>query len=454
MNPLEARTVLVLGDDPSARAAVALLRGRGKAVVCLPPSTASLESPAGLPGGTWPELLVVSAGCPPRSGLAQAARKAGVPVLGERELAFQCSLCLHVAVTGASGKSTTAALIAHILRGAGRRVEVADAWECPASGLVEASRELDFMIHDVEPAELEHFQSFRPVVGVLLNAPSDHPGTEDSWDAYVVRLARLFAGQQPFDWAVVQSEAMAHLNAVGVQLPGKCITFSSFSRQADLREERGLLTSRLEGWSGPLCDLARCRLAGPHFAEDALAALAVGRVLRIALEQMLPALESFEPGPGRMERLGEAGGVRFVDDGCSRNLDALARALLTLAPTPPDRAFIWLLAGGDSGGRQFYDLGPVLSPRVRQAWVFGEAAASMRAAWSLFVPCSPAVSLLDATRSAVASAEPGDVVLFSPACPSDDPSLRGAAGRGVFRDTVQAFLASPAPATAPDGRAP
>jgi UDP-N-acetylmuramoylalanine--D-glutamate ligase len=443
MNPLEARNIVVLGLDASGAAASALLRRRGASVVAVDGAMSAVGLPGTLPGGAWPELLVVSAGCGVCPPVAVAAVAAGVPVIGERELAFQCSLCLHVAVTGASGKSTTAALIAHILRSVGRRVEIADAQERPASSLVELSRELDFLIHVVEPAELEHFQSFRPVVGVLLNAPSDHAGTEASWDAYVQRLARLFAGQQPFDWAIVQSEALAHLVAVGVELPGKLITFSSTSRQADLREERGLLSSRLEGWSGPLWDLARGRMSGPHFAEDALAALAVGRVLRIALEQMLPALAVFEPGPGRMERLGEVDGIRFVDDGCAKNLDALARALLTLAPTPPDRAFIWLLAGGDSGGRQFYDLGPVLSPRIRQALVFGEAAVSMRAAWSLFVPCTPVDSLLDATRIAVSQAEPGDVVLFSPACPSRRSSLRSAAGGGAFRDVVLARLGHP-----------
>lgn len=448
MNPLDARTVLVLGLDPSGDAVAAWLRARGASVQCLPATTPANRLPADLTGGAWPELVVASAGCPARPPAARAAAEAGVPVVGERELAFQGCLCLHVAVTGASGKSTTAALVAHILRSAGRRVEIADAWVRPASSLVDVSRELDFLIHVVEPAELEHFHSFRPVVGVLLNAPSDHPGTEESWDEYVARLARLFAGQQAFDWAIVQSEALAHLVSVGIELPGKTITFSSTSRQADLHEDRGLLTSRLEGWSGPLWDMARGRMKGPHFAEDLLAALAVGRVLRISLEQTLAAVASFEPGPSRLEMLGEVEGVRFVDDGCARNLDALARALLTLAPTPPDRAFIWLLAGGDSGGRQFYDLGPLLSPRVRQAYVFGEAAGGMRAAWSLFVPCSPMASLLDAARSAAAQAEPGDVVLFSPACPSRDPSGRPLVASAPFREAAMARLKTTGPAAA------
>src|SRR5690606_8948340 len=131
-------------------------------------------------------------------------------------------------------------------------------------------------------------------------------------------------------------------------------------------------------------------------------------------------------GAGRMEPLGEIGGVRYIDDGRSTTLDALAKALLTLAPHPPENPFIWLIAGGALAGRQFYDLGPLLSPRVKQALMYGEAGSAMRAAWSLFTPCSPAGSLIEAAHRAVEGAVSGDTVLFSPACPrSANPTEEG-----------------------------
>ncbi len=433
MMPAPGTDALVLGCDPSGEAAATLLHRQGFRVTRGDPADAVPAE------AQWPGFVVVSAGCRGPVPLAAAARARGIAVLGERELAFQHSLCLHVAVTGASGKSTTAQMIAHILRGAGRRVEVADGVERPACSLVDVSRDLDLVVHVVAPAELEYLRAFRPVVGVLLNAPSDHPGTEASWDDYVRRLARIFAAQQCFDWAIVQSEALAHLHTVGVELPGKLITFSSASRRADLRAERGLLLSRLEGWSGPLCDMALGRMGPRHFAEDALAALAVGRVLRLTLEQMLPALLTFEPGPGRLESLGEADGVRFIDDSRSANLDALARALTTLA-SGPDEPCILLVAGGDRGGREFYDLGPVLSPRVKQAFLFGEAATSMRAAWSLFTPCTLWSSIADAVDGALSRAESGDLVLFSPACPAPQPLSPDAVGSTVFRNAVKRRL--------------
>ncbi len=442
MTRLAGQHVLVIGRDRGGDAAVALLRSRGASVVH---TTASTLTSALDPR---PDFAVVSA---PAAGHPQLSELAArdIPLLSERELAFRESLCLHVAVAGASGKTTTAQLIAHILRGAGRRVAIADGTEHPASSFAETSRDLDFLIHRIEDRELEYLHFFRPVVGVLLNGPADHPGSEGTWDDYLRRLARLFARQLPFDWAIVQSDTLAHLQALDAPPPSKVVTFSAFSRTAELGLDRSLLVSRWEGWTGPLWDMQRGHLHGPHFAEDALAALAVSRVLRLSLDDMTHALESFVPPAGAFETLGEAGGVRFIDDSRSQNLDALAKSLLALAPSPPENPAVWLIAGGDISGRQFYDLGPTLASRVRHAFVYGEAGPAMRTAWSLFTPCTPAASLLDAAQCAAMQAQPGDTILFSPACPASGNTASGPSAGSVFRAV---FQARSAPAAAPEPR--
>ncbi len=436
MIPLSVRRALVVGRDGSGAAAAALLGRRGVWVTHVEAGPAAAEPPAGRDAV---ELVVVSAGS---GSLAEAGVEAwvarGVPVIGERELAFQQSYCLHVAVTGATGKRTTAELIAHLLRAAGRQVEVAAGTDRPACAVAEKTRDLDFLVHAVDPEELEFFQFFRPVVGVLLNAPERDDA--EAGEAGIRRYARLFATQQPFDWAVVESRALARLELAGLGLPGKTITFSAGSRRADLGFDRGLLVSRIEGWSGPLWDMARGALRGPHLAEDAMAALAVGRVLRLGLEEMTSALAGFRAPPGRFETLGVINGVEFVHDGRARHMEALDRALVALSPTAPENPFIWLIAGGASAGRQFYDLGPVLSPRVKHAFVLDETAAAMRSAWQLFTPCTPVTSLLDAANRAVEQAAPGDVILYSPGCPSRGTLPESGAGTDVFRDVFRARL--------------
>ncbi|MCK6498988.1 MAG: hypothetical protein L6Q38_05860 [Nitrospira sp.] len=449
MIPLDGKKVLVLGQDPSGEAALALVRSRGAEAHLRPANHVPRpEDPA-------PDVAVLSVGCDRRASEFETWTSRGTVLMGERELAFQLSLCLHVAVAGASGKRTTTSLVAHILRSTGRRVAVACGIDQPACAWVEGSRDLEFMVHGIEVSELDYLDHFRPVVAVLLNAPSDHPGPEESWDDHVRRLSRLFARQQPFDWAIVQAEALAHFRSVSAGLPGKVVSFSAVSRQADLGMERGLLVSRWDTWTGPLWDMARGRLRGPHFAENALAALAVGRVLRLSLDDMVHALESFEPGRGCFELIAEAEGVRYIDDGRSQNLDALVKGLVTVAPVPPEQPGIWLIAGGASRGRQFYDVGPVLSPRVKHAVLFGEAAEAMRSAWSLFTPCTLVPSLLDAAHRAVAQAASGETVLYSPACPSSARADQPPCGSDVFREVVRDHLTrrdGAADAGAPDSQ--
>ena len=95
----------------------------------------------------------------------------------------------------------------------------------------------------------------------------------------------MFANQQPFGWAIIESEALAQIRSLGIEIPSKIITFSSSNRRADISLDRGLIVSRVPGWEGPLLDFNECQLQGAHNAEIIMAALAVGRVLRIPLEQ-------------------------------------------------------------------------------------------------------------------------------------------------------------------------
>jgi UDP-N-acetylmuramoylalanine--D-glutamate ligase len=253
--------------------------------------------------------------------------------------------------------------------------------------------------------------------------------------------AGLLQHQQAFDWAVIQTEALARLRAAGVEVPSKLITYSASSREADLFLDRGLLVSRLEGWVGPLLDMARCRYSGVHHAENLMAALAVGRILRIPLEEMVRTLVSLEPLPGRYHSLGRVGEVEYVDDSHSTHLECLRQALMGATGSEGGRPNLLLISGGRQAEGDAYALGPLLSRRVKRVFLVGAAQNLLRSAWSLFTPCSTAPSLLEAVTAAAAAAVPGDVVLFSPAC-SGSETLSTTLGKGagdVFREAVFSF---------------
>jgi UDP-N-acetylmuramoylalanine--D-glutamate ligase len=457
MIQLPNKSVLVLGLGKSGSAAVELLRHRGARVLALDSAdspalqqeAASLQAAGvavGLGVDEMPaehyDLVVVSPGVSWSNPILQEANRRKVPIIGEFELGYQNSLCLNVAITGTNGKTTTTELVERLLTAHHIKTIAAGNIGLPVCSVAEQSRELDFLTLEVSSFQLETIQFFRPAIGVLLNITPDHLDRYANMADYALAKARLFMNQQPFDWAVVQSEALAQLRALKVSLPSKVITFSASNRRADLSLDRGLILSRIDGWSGPLLDMSQTRLVGPHNAENLMAALAVGRVLRIPLETMVESLKGYQPAMHRCELVAEINGVKYINDSKATNLDAVHKALLAIPAAGAGEPNVWMIAGGKDKGFDYHDIGPLLSQRAKGAFLIGETREKIRAAWSLFTPCTLSGSLLEAVTEAARQAVAGDVVLLSPACASFD-QFQNYQHRGeVFRQAVKTLQSS------------
>lgn len=375
-------------------------------------------------------------------------RARGVRVISELELGAGASLCLNITVTGTNGKSTTAALIEQILTQSQRRTKLAGDNGTPVCSVVHGTRELDFLVVEAGSSQLEGTEFFRPAVAVVMNLSPECGGRFTTVADQARAVARVFRNQQVFDWAIIQSEALAHLRELNVDIPSKTITFSAVNRRADLVLERGLLISRLDGWAGPLMHMTSCRMQGTHNAENLMAALAVGRVLRIPLEEMARAVRSVGPLPHRCEPVGEANGVRFVDDSKCMNPAALEKALQSMPVHHLGEPNVWLIAGGQDRGGDFHSLGPLLSERVKGAFLLGETREKLRAAWGLFTPCALVGSLLEAVHQSTAAAASGDIILLSPACSSFD-MFQSYHHRGeVYQRAVREWLSASVPQAA------
>lgn len=452
MISLEHKTVVVLGLGKSGLAAATLLQQRGAKVLALD----SADSPAlqkdaaqlktlgivvelgaaELPGANF-DLAVVSPGVPWSNPILQELNFRKVPIIGEFELGYQHSLCLNVAITGTNGKTTTTELVERLLTAQHIKTMAAGNIGLPVCSVADQTKELDFLTLEVSSFQLETIQYFRPAIGVLMNITPDHLDRYDAMADYALAKARLFMNQQSFDWAIVQSEALAQLRALKVNIPSKVITFSAENRRADLHLDRSLIISNLDGWNGPLIDMAQTKLIGSHNAENVMAALAVGRVLRIPLEAMVEALKSYEPAAHRCELVAEIGGVKFVNDSKATNVDAVHQAVAAMSSAQPGEPNVWLIAGGRDKGFEYHDIGPLLSRRVKGAFLIGETREKIRAAWSLFTPCALKESLIEAVQEAAACAVSGDVVLLSPACSSFDQFQNYQHRGDVFRQAVR-----------------
>ncbi len=452
---LEDKRVLVVGLGASGLAACALLRSRGARVTAVdnadtPGLRAQAQTlraqgvtawlgQAAPPDGLF-DLVVLSPGVPGANPLAGELARRGVPVISELELGWQQAYCLSVAITGTNGKTTTTELVERMMTQNHVKTLAAGNIGFPLCAAAPRTRELDYLTLEVSSFQLETIALFRPAVAVLMNITPDHLDRYDGMESYARTKARLFMNQQPFDWAILQFEALACLRALGVTIPSKIVTFSATDRQADLYLDRGLLISRLPDWPGPLLDMSHTRLQGPHNAENLMAALAVGHALRLPLDGMARALCTYAPAPHRCERVAEIGGVLYVNDSKATNVDAVAKALQTMPAGPePDRPNVWLLAGGKDKGFEFHDLGPLLSRRVKGAFLFGETREKIRAAWSLFTSCTLVGSLLEGISEAANRAVSGDVVLLSPACSSFDQFQNYQQRGDIFRQAVQSL---------------
>jgi UDP-N-acetylmuramoylalanine--D-glutamate ligase len=456
MRDLTDKKVLVIGHDASALAAIRLLVGKGARVFAVPGGPArvldlDIEALQNLGAETLAlgdtakadfDLGVLSQTIPRTAEVVYPLIERNIPVISDLELAYQYYFSLSLAISGTNGKTTTAELVEEMFTRCGRKTVKAGGSDAPVCEIVEGTRDLDFATLEVNSFQLESIENFRPSVAVLLNLKPDHMDRYERMSNYARTLARVFMNQQAFDWAIVQSEALAQLISLGVEIPSKVITFSAQNRRADIFLDRSLLISRIADWDGPLLDLETLRLRGPHNAENVMAALAVGRVLKLPLEEMVEALRAHTPGPHRCEIVAEAHGVTFINDSKAMNMDAVQKALQAAPSGRGGEPNVWLIAGGKDKGLEFHDLGPLLAQRVKGAFLLGEMQNKLRAAWSLFTPCTTVTSLPEAVRKASEQASEGDVVLLSPGCSSFDMFQNYQRRGEIFREAVADWIAT------------
>ena len=420
-------TVLEAQDTPELRERAETYRQRG-VTVHLGVTKPKVGSP---------DLVVTSPTLPPTHPWIQTYENAGIPVISELELGYQHCRCLNIAATGTNGKTTATGMIERILTLNHIKTRLAGSNGIPISSIATQSHDLDFIVLEVNAFQLERIRFFRPSVAVMLNIATDHTDRYPTRAEYVRAKAHIFRNQQAFDWAIVQSEVLAQLQAMNLPIQSKVITFSAYNRRADLYLDRGMLMSRLPGWTGHLLDMEKCRLRGPHNAENLMAALAVGHVMRVPLELMKEPLQTFTPPAHRCEAVAVIEGVSYINDAKSTNMDALHKALLSLPSGEMGEPNVWLIAGGCEKGADYHDVGPLLSRRLKGAYLIGEARDRLRSAWTLFTPCTLADSLLEALKKVARKVTDGDVVLLSPGCSSLD-QFKSYQHRGeVFREAVQ-----------------
>jgi UDP-N-acetylmuramoylalanine--D-glutamate ligase len=404
-NPVVPGSVVaVIGAGASGEAAARLLREKGARVRLLERNPEKvgrdlLDAAArtGMEIVTGPHdplhfqdvsLVVPSPGVP-YSRLAVMLEAAGSPpVMAEMELAWRFVDEPVLAVTGTSGKTTTASIAAAMLREAGRKVFLGGNIGTPLSDYAAAGEKADILVLEVSSFQLMGCDTFRPHVGVLLNLSPNHLDQHESMREYADAKFSLFARQTEEDVAIFG---------------------------AGLEEEAPLRGIRARAFSFAATDrFPETRLLGAHNRANLEAAFLAVRQFGVTEEEARRAVAVFDPLPNRLEMVGEWNGVAYVNDSKGTTVSALTVALRSM--TRP----VLLLAGGVFKGGDLAGLKELLREKVKAVGLFGAGRDVFTGAWEGVVPLSWSPTMEEAVVCLRKRALSGDAILLAPATASFD----------------------------------
>jgi UDP-N-acetylmuramoylalanine--D-glutamate ligase len=355
--------------------------------------------------------VVVSPGVPPDAAPLTVARSSGVPVLSELDLGWRALPGMRcIAVTGTNGKTTTTALVAHLLRAAGLNAEAAGNIGLPLADLALAELRPQWLAVEVSSFQLHDSPDFAPEIGVLTNLAPDHLDRYPDVASYYADKRLMYRNATDDNVWVVNGDDPASQDLVrGVR--GRQVRFS-VGGPADGWYD-GQARSLMLGGSA-LLPRDALELLGLHNVANALAAALAVHEAGIAPGAIAEGLRTFRALHHRLETVAETGGVRWINDSKATNVSSTAVAIEAM-----DRPFV-LLLGGRHKGEPYTRLGPLLKEKCRLVIAYGEAASRIETDLTGTVPLERAGDFADVMRRARHAARPGDAVLLSPACSSYD----------------------------------
>jgi UDP-N-acetylmuramoylalanine--D-glutamate ligase len=442
---LNGKKILVVGLGRTGVALCRFLAGRGARVTVTDaaPALALADRRAEIAGcgvtealgvdqPVWQgyDLIVLSPGVPPELPWLAEARAAGLPVVGELEVAAPFIRRRLLAVSGTNGKTTTTTLLGKMLAASGAKPLVGGNIGTPVLELLAAQEEADLLVLEVSSFQLDTAPSFHPQAAALLNLTPDHLDRYPDFPGYVDSKAGLFRRQEPGDLRVLNADDPL-VAALG---PGPGLVYYFSTSRLLLQGawlEDGALTVKLAQGPATVFPLEGIRLKGRHNLENVMAALLLALDAGADPDACRRVLASFKGLPHRVELVAEMAGVSFYDDSKGTNVGAVACSLAYF-----DKPVI-LIAGGRDKDSDFSLLNGLIRERVKALVLLGETRDLLARVWEGLAPITLAVDLADAVLKAWELARPGDVVLLSPACASFD-MFRDYAHRGrVYQRLVE-----------------
>ena len=438
------KKVLVLGLAKSGESAARLLDKLG-AIVTVNDGKPFEENPAAqslleegikvVTGGHPLELLdedfewmVKNPGIPYNNPMVMRALEKKIPVITEVELAYLISDAPIIGITGSNGKTTTTTMIAEVLTAGGQNGLLSGNIGFPASQVAQDAGETDTLVMELSSFQLMGIEAFHPEIAVITNLMPTHLDYHGSFEEYVAAKWNIQKNMTASDYVVLNfNQDLA--KELAKKTVAKVLPFSTKEKIDGAYLDGDVLTFRGEA----IMTASELGVPGSHNVENALATIAVTKLRGIDNQVIRETLAHFGGVKHRLQYVGEINQVKFYNDSKSTNILATQKALSGF-----DNSKVILIAGGLDRGNEFDELVPDIKG-LKKMVILGESAARVkRAADQAKVSYLDASDVRDATRKAFSVAEPGDIVLLSPANASWDMyknfEVRGDEFLAVFKE--------------------
>jgi UDP-N-acetylmuramoylalanine--D-glutamate ligase len=381
------------------------------------------------------DLVVVSPGVPNDLAIFEEARKRDITVISELELGYWFAKAPIIAVTGTNGKTTTTTLIGEILKNDGRNIAVAGNIGIPLIREIDEYGQKDYLVVEVSSFQLENIVHFKPKISVILNITEDHLNRHKTFENYIEAKARIMENQDEGDYTVLNFDDPI-VTSLAKRAKSKMVFFS---RQQELERgifvKNGVIVIKENGNMYPILKTKELGIKGSHNLENALAAVSVAWIARVNLNNLAETLKDFHGVEHRLEFVATIDGVKYINDSKGTNPDAAQKAIEAMEEP------IVLIAGGYDKKSDFTGFVKSFKGKVKKVILIGATADAIEktARKNGFFNTQRAGSMQEAVDLASKSAQPGDVVLLSPACASWDMFENFEERGRIFKEAVHSL---------------
>ena len=413
---LAGKKVVVVGMALSGEAAVKLLLAKGARVTAVDSAKSGEVCGVAIQAQTASafmnaDLAVVSPGVPADADILRRARERGTQIVGDVELASWFLEGDLIGITGSNGKTTTTALIGHILQEAGIPCQVGGNIGGTAhAAMVETSRPGQWNVMELSSFQLETTETLHPHIGIALNVTDNHLDRHYTLANYAAAKGKLFVNQAPGDFAILNAD---NIHTVGFARLTRAVKLW-FSGTKSVPEGAWIKDGQIVLDGEPLLATSEIPLKGRHNYENVMAAAIATHLAGASLPAIAAAVKSFPGVEHRLELVRTLNGVAYYNDSKATSVDATMKAIEAFP------GLLWIILGGKDKNSDYTVLREPLRGKAHAALLIGASAPKIAAQLDGSVPLIDAGTLDVAVQRAANQAQPGDIVLLAPACASFD----------------------------------